>query len=65
MKDPALLLKSYLEEFVIIKLRDAQLLTGKLHCFDEHMNIILSDVKDYPDELLLIKGENIMTIGQV
>jgi U6 snRNA-associated Sm-like protein LSm3 len=62
MKDPMLLLKTYLEERITIKLRDSQIIRGTLHGFDEHMNVILSNVEN--NKFLFVRGEIIVAIGQ-
>lgn len=64
MKDPSILLKTYLEERVCVRLKDSQFIYGKLHGFDEHLNIILSGIKEENDKLLFIRGENISFVGQ-
>lgn len=64
MKDPMQLLKTYINENIIIRLRDAQIIRGTLHGFDEHMNIMLSNVSKADDRFLFIRGESIVLVGQ-
>ena len=62
MKDPLILLKTYLEETAKIKLRDSTIVEGKLICFDEHFNICVKDKES--EKLILIRGENVMFVSQ-
>lgn len=60
ISDPTDLLKTYLKETVIVKLKDGSTLVGMLEGFDEHHNTIL--LMDY--SLRFVRGENIVFIGQ-
>jgi len=46
LKSPIDLLKLSLDERVLVKLRGDRELKGRLHAFDEHMNIVLGDVDE-------------------
>ncbi|KRH94639.1 hypothetical protein M153_1850004304 [Pseudoloma neurophilia] len=61
MRDPLLLLKSFLSEKVTVFTRDSEtpFLIGNLLAFDEHFNLIL-----YEKEIIMIKGEMIVYVGQ-
>ncbi|EPR80040.1 LSM domain protein [Spraguea lophii 42_110] len=51
MKNPTILLQSYFEEEVIVRLRDGKTFKGILYGLDEHLNIILAEVeKEYEKE---------------
>lgn len=59
MRDPMLLIKAYLEENVIIRMRDLSEIKGVLHGFDEHCNVLIEN-----EHFIFIRGENILSIGQ-
>lgn len=59
MKDPMLLVKAYLEEKVLIKLRDNTDIEGVLHGFDEHLNVLIEN-----ENFMFIRGECILSISQ-
>ncbi|EJW02881.1 hypothetical protein EDEG_02705 [Edhazardia aedis USNM 41457] len=65
MKDPSELLSTYTQEEIMIRLRDGQLIKGNLHAYDEHMNVIMSNVKGCENQLLFVRGESITLIGQI
>lgn len=60
ISDPTDLLKTYLKETVIVKLKDGCTFVGTLEGFDEHHNTALST----DHSLKFIRGENIVFIGQ-
>lgn len=63
MKDPSLLLKTYLTDNITVKLRNTQYIHGTLHAFDEHFNIIIT-TDMYLNRFLFIRGESITAIGR-
>lgn len=60
ISDPTDLLKTYLKEAVMVKLKDGSTFVGALEGFDEHHNTILS----VGHTLKFVRGENIVFIGQ-
>ncbi|GAB7358175.1 hypothetical protein MBLNU230_g0329t1 [Neophaeotheca triangularis] len=46
LKEPIDLVRLNLSEVVFVKLRGDRDMTGKLHAFDSHLNLILSDVTE-------------------
>lgn len=58
--DPSDLLKIYLCEHVIVKIRSGELLGGVLKAFDEHLNVLIS----VDGESVFLRGENILFLGQ-
>ncbi|KAL7712955.1 Snrnp sm protein [Entamoeba marina] len=69
VEEPLDLVKLCLDENVIIKLRGGRQLTGKLRAFDQHLNIILSDVTEtYNDEKrtfpsLYVRGDLVVLVS--
>lgn len=57
---PVDLLRVYLCEEVVVRLRSGETLRGRLQAFDEHTNAMLNT----PEGLVFLKGETIMLIGQ-
>jgi small nuclear ribonucleoprotein (snRNP)-like protein len=60
LSDPSDLLKAYLNENVLIKLKSSEYLEGVLIGFDEYHSLLLST----PFETKFIRGENVLFIGQ-
>lgn len=60
LRDPSDLLKVYLQEHVVVRLRTGEFYVGVLNGFDEHLNIFITTDTDS----LLIRGENIVFVGQ-
>lgn len=60
LTDPLDLLKTYLKENVLIRLKSGEEFNGVLEGFDDHHNIVLN-MESY---LKFIRGENIIFIGQ-
>ncbi|KNC56096.1 U6 snRNA-associated Sm-like protein LSm3 [Thecamonas trahens ATCC 50062] len=46
MENPLDLLRLALNERVVVKMRGERELAGKLHAFDQHLNLVLSDVEE-------------------
>ena len=62
-------LDDYLDQVIMIKLRDSRTIQGNLQGFDQMMNLILTDSKDTtrdnvknPDKVLL-RGGNIILVS--
>ena len=62
-------LDDYLDQVIVIKLRNKKTIQGNLQGFDQMMNLVLTDSKDIsrddvknPDKVLL-RGGNIMLIS--
>ncbi|CBY15769.1 unnamed protein product [Oikopleura dioica] len=46
VEEPLDLLRLSLDERIFVKLRNERELTGRLHAFDQHLNMILGDVEE-------------------
>jgi|Transcript_9150 U6 snRNA-associated Sm-like protein LSm3 len=46
MEEPLDLIKLSIDERVYVKCRNDRELRGKLHAFDQHLNMVLSDVEE-------------------
>ncbi|CAD5218501.1 unnamed protein product [Bursaphelenchus okinawaensis] len=46
VEEPLDLIRLSLNERVFVKMRSERELTGRLHAFDQHLNMILSDVEE-------------------
>ncbi|WP_420544710.1 LSM domain-containing protein [Nitrosopumilus sp.] len=62
-------LDDYLDQVIVIKLRDNRTIQGNLQGFDQMMNLVLTDSKDIsgddvknPDKILL-RGANIILVS--
>ena len=62
-------LDDYLDQVIVIKLRDNKTIQGNLQGFDQMMNLVLTDSKDIsgddiknPDKVLL-RGANIILVS--
>ncbi|KAI5140910.1 hypothetical protein NEIG_00919 [Nematocida sp. ERTm5] len=49
---------------ICIRLRDSTEYTGTLRMFDEHINLVVSDIVDFPKEVLFLRSENVLTISE-
>ena len=62
-------LDSYLDQVIMIKLRNKKTIQGNLQDFDQHMNLILTDSKDITaDDVksldkVLLRGANIIMVS--
>ena len=62
-------LDGYLDEVIMIKLRNKKTIQGNLQDFDQHMNLILTDSKDITaDDIksldkVLLRGANIIMVS--
>ncbi|CAD5225569.1 unnamed protein product [Bursaphelenchus xylophilus] len=46
VEEPLDLIRLSLNERVVVKMRSERELTGRLHAFDQHLNMILADVEE-------------------
>ena len=62
-------LDDYLDEVIVIKLRNKKTIQGNLQNFDQRMNLILTDSKDITGEKakgldnVLLRGDNIILVS--
>ena len=62
-------LSGYINKVVLIKLRNNQIIQGKLQTFDEHLNLILIDSEDITDDKvknlnkIILRGDNVLIIS--
>ncbi len=58
-----------INKVVLIKLRNNQIIQGKLQTFDEHMNLILIDSEEINDgkiknlDKIILRGNNVVIIS--
>ena len=59
----------YLDQVIVIKLRNKKTIQGNLQDFDQHMNLILTDSKDITTDdvksldKILLRGSNIILVS--
>ena len=62
-------LVSCINKVILIKLRNNQIIQGKLQTFDEHMNLILIESEDITDDKvknldkIILRGNNVLIIS--
>jgi len=62
-------LVSCINKVILIKLRNNQIIQGKLQTFDEHMNLILIESEDITGDKvknldkIILRGDNILIIS--
>ncbi|MGI9566962.1 MAG: LSM domain-containing protein [Nitrosopumilus sp.] len=62
-------LDGYLDQVIMIKLRNKKTIQGNLQDFDQRMNLILTDSKDITGDnaksldKVLLRGDNIMLVS--
>lgn len=59
------LLEEYLDKTIIILLRDNSVVEGVLRSFDQYYNILLENVKENENVTILLRGENIIFLGNL
>ena len=57
-----------INKIIIIKLRNKQIIQGKLMALDQHMNLILTNSKDITDDAknldkIILRGDNIVMVS--
>jgi len=62
-------LVSCINKVILIKLRNNQIIQGKLQTFDEHLNLILIETVDITDDKvknldkIILRGDNVLIIS--
>lgn len=76
-EEPLDLIRYQLDEFVLVKLRGAREIKGKLQGYDSHCNMVLSDAQEtiYGDkeedtvvkktEMVFVRGDSVILISPV
>lgn len=74
-QEPLDLLRYQLDEHVLVKLRGAREIRGKLQGYDQHCNMVLSDAKEYlyPEdgslprvrdtEMVFLRGDSVILMS--
>ncbi len=67
--EPIIGVEKFLNAIILVTAKDGRKFRGKLTHYDEHMNIILEDTEELPEnappikhKLILLKGGNISAI---
>ncbi|OAG32184.1 hypothetical protein NEDG_02103 [Nematocida displodere] len=51
---------------VLVTLRDREEIRGSLKMFDEHFNLMVSDIEGHPaKEILFLRSDNVLSITEV
>ena len=62
-------LNQYIDQVILIKLKNKKIIQGKLRSYDEHMNLILKSAEDITDEKkinlddIILRGSNIVLVS--
>lgn len=77
-EEPLDLIRYQLDETVLVKLRGAREMKGKLQGYDSHCNMVLSDAKEYiydpednsepqvkSSEMVFIRGDSVILISPI
>lgn len=67
-EEPLDLIRYQLDEAVLVKLRGAREMKGKLQGYDSHCNMVLSDAEEYiygesPEDVVVKKSEMVFVRG--
>ncbi|ODV80250.1 LSM-domain-containing protein [Suhomyces tanzawaensis NRRL Y-17324] len=74
-QEPLDLIRYQLDEFVLVKLRGAREMKGKLQGYDSHCNMVLSDAQEFifsegeeqpvvkKSEMVFIRGDSVILIS--
>ena len=59
-----------LNRVVLVELKGSRSVRGKLHSFDQHMNLVLEDAEDVTDpdnvkkiETIVVRGDNVILVS--
>merc|ERR1711935_213548 len=73
VEEPLDLLRLSLDERIFVKLRNERELSGRLHAFDQHLNMILGDVEETVEEferqntrsiaMLFVRGDGVILVA--
>ncbi|KAF8000916.1 hypothetical protein OXX80_006663 [Metschnikowia pulcherrima] len=76
-EEPLDLIRYQLDEAVLVKLRGAREMKGKLQGYDSHCNLVLSDAEEYiygesesdvvvkKSEMVFVRGDSVILISPV
>lgn len=76
-EEPLDLIRYQLDEHVLVKLRGAREMKGKLQGYDSHCNLVLSDAEEYiygetdadvqvkKTEMVFVRGDSVILISPV
>lgn len=76
-QEPLDLIRYQLDEYVLVKLRGARELKGKLQGYDSHCNIVLSDAQEFiyseqdtepqvkKTEMVFVRGDSVILISPI
>lgn len=76
-QEPLDLLKFQLDESVLVKLRGAREIRGKLQGYDQHCNMVLSDAREYlyseegndprirEIEMIFLRGDSVILMSPI
>ncbi|EGW33954.1 uncharacterized protein SPAPADRAFT_59353 [Spathaspora passalidarum NRRL Y-27907] len=76
-EEPLDLIRFHLDEFVLIKLRGAREIKGKLQGYDSHCNMVLSEAEEYiyndsnddvetkKTEMVFVRGDSVILISPI
>ncbi|OBA19484.1 like-Sm ribonucleo protein [Metschnikowia bicuspidata var. bicuspidata NRRL YB-4993] len=76
-EEPLDLIRYQLDEVVLVKLRGAREMKGKLQGYDSHCNLVLSDAEEYiygeavedvvvkKSEMIFVRGDSVILISPV
>lgn len=74
-EEPLDLIRYQLDEFVLVKLRGAREMKGKLQGYDSHCNMVLSDAQEFvygesdadtvvkKSEMVFVRGDSVILIS--
>lgn len=74
-EEPLDLIRFQLDEFVLVKLRGAREMKGKLQGYDSHCNLVLSDAQEFiygendsdtvvkKTEMVFVRGDSVILIS--
>ncbi|RXH85551.1 hypothetical protein DVH24_009372 [Malus domestica] len=67
VKEPLDLIRLSLDERIYVKLRSDRELRGKLHAYDQHLNMILGDVEEITTKrmvpFLFVRGDGVILVS--